>query len=120
MEQLILNAKERRTIPVKLQILDSNNLPLTNTTITVPPVITLMYTSGVIGSPTTAVTDLLSPGQADDGNSFRYDPTSQKWIFNLSTKNSTAAGTYTIGVISGDDTIYGLNVSDCSVAFARK
>lgn len=119
-EQLVLNAKEKRTIPVKLKILDNNSLPLTSNTITVPPVITLMYTSSVIGSPTTEVTDLLSPGLADDGNSFRYDPTSQKWIFNLATKNLTAIGTYTIGVTSGDDSIYNLNASNCSVAFARK
>jgi hypothetical protein len=119
-EQLILNAKERRTVPVKLQISDSNNAPLTAAELSVPPVATVMYTSSVIGSVATEVTDLLSPGQADDGNSFRYDSTSQRWIFNLSTKNLTATGTYTVGVTSGDTAAYSLNVSNCAIAFARK
>jgi hypothetical protein len=117
-EQLILNSKDRRTIPVKMQILSSGS-PVTDATLTVPPVITVTYTSGILAVAVSPV-DLLSPGLAEDGNSFRYDAPTTRWIFNLGTKALTASGTYTIGVVSGDDSAYTLDVSTCMIPFARK
>jgi hypothetical protein len=38
------------------------------------------------------------------GNQFEWD--GEKWHYNLGTKNLTAAGTYTVTMVSGDDCEY--------------
>ena len=51
-----------------------------------------------------------------EGNQFDY--TAGKWRFNLKTKNYTAAGTYTIKLISGDELEY--SVAACEAYFVRQ
>ena len=53
----------------------------------------------------TMITDqALSAGAGTEGNQFEF--LDSKRQFNLKTKNYTAAGTYTITMVSGDDTEY--------------
>jgi hypothetical protein len=58
---------------------------------------------------------ITAPGHTDEGNEFRYDD--PHWIFNLSTKPYIAAGTYTVTIMSGDDSEYILD--DCMGTFVR-
>lgn len=117
-ERLALGAKEKRTIPVKLQLI-RNNLPATDYNLVPPPVISVAFTGSTSSVPVTVTADLAN-GSADDGNALRYDPSEQSWKFNLSTKNLSQAGTYTISIVSGDNSAYTVNPANCSIAFERK
>ncbi|MSV34480.1 MAG: hypothetical protein EXQ47_02620 [Bryobacterales bacterium] len=66
------------------------------------------------------VTADLANGSADDGNALRYNAADQSWKFNLSTKNLSQAGTYTISIVSGNISLYTVNPANCSIAFERK
>jgi len=57
----------------------------------------------VVGGVTTTVQDVVA--NANDGNNaFRFDPTLQEWVFNISTKN----------LLAGDKYIYTVSLNDGS------
>jgi hypothetical protein len=51
-----------------------------------------------------------SSGSSNNGNYFRYDPTNNQYIFNLSTKGMSP-GTYTIFVTLNDGTTYSISIT---------
>jgi hypothetical protein len=100
------------TVPVKFQLL-CNDAPITNAVAN----LTVKMANGS----TTAGTDVpSSTSAATTGNLFRYDGTSQQYIFNLSTKDSytnpdgTArpftAGTWTLSIVLDDGTSRSVNL----------
>jgi hypothetical protein len=76
------------TIPVKLQIFDASGAPIS----TVVASIAVQKKDAVADVPINETTLSTTP---DQGTTFRYDPTGQQYIFNLSTK-PLSAGTWTI------------------------
>jgi hypothetical protein len=88
------------TIPVKFQLL-CNGVPVTNA-----------VASLMVSQDGSAPGKAISTSAATTGNLFRYDSTSQQYIFNLATKNgytgsdgSTAAytaGTWTLTIVLDD------------------
>ena len=85
-----------RTVPVKFQLTGAS-AGITNLQ---ARLYVTKITNNVLGTDTEAI----STSAADSGNTFRYDPTSQSYIFNLGTSNLTA-GTYQLKIyVNGDNT----------------
>lgn len=98
-----VTVKKNRVLPLKAQLFESVSNPITDLDIVAPPVIQILFTSGI--TPAEDVTaQALSAGQGTEGNQFEFG--TGKWQFNLNTKNYTAAGTYTISMVSGDESEY--------------
>jgi len=86
--------KQGSTIPVKFQLRDANGDFVTNATATISLTKISNGTTGEVNEPITT-------GNANTGNLFRYDSTSNQYIFNLGTRNLTV-GTYRITINPGD------------------
>jgi sugar lactone lactonase YvrE len=81
------------TVPVKFQLTGASS-PITNL---VARLYVAMVSSGVTGTDVEAI----STSAADSGNTFRYDPVSGQYIFNLGT-SALAVGTWRIRADLGD------------------
>ena len=82
------------TVPVKFQLFTPTGAPVTNARVN------LRY---VFGDPTPdeAINESVITSSGDAGTSFRYDATSQQYVYNLSTKTPPSAG-----ISQGTWTIY--------------
>ena len=92
------------TIPIKFQLTDVQGVFVTNAS----PSISRELISG--GTPSGEVIDGNSSGAANTDSTFRYDPDSNQYIFNLATKDLTAPATYRITVALGDGTTQQVNI----------
>ena len=120
-QPLALKKKSKRTIPVKLELVDEDGFIVTDLDIVASPVITVLYNGAVIGEVPPDDGDLLPNGSANDDNVFRFDSDSSQWIYNLGTKQFKAPGTYTVMVASGDTSEYTINSPNgaCVQTFER-
>jgi hypothetical protein len=84
------------TVPVKFQLKDVQGSFVTNA---VAKIYVAKISNNVIGSEIEAV----STAAATSGNTFRYESSTNQYIFNLSTKN-LSAGTWQIRILLGDGT----------------
>jgi hypothetical protein len=107
------NAPSTLVLPLKVQVSDSGG-PITDADIASPPVLQVLYDSGVIVA-NEVTADALPAGQASIGNQFVFT-NDGKWEFHLGTWNYTAPGAYTISVASGDTTEYVINPT-CTATF---
>jgi hypothetical protein len=112
-KELPSNAPSTLVLPLKVQVSDSGG-PITDADIASPPVLQVLYNSGVIVA-NDVTADALPAGQASIGNQFVFT-NDGKWGFNLGTWYYTAPGTYTISVASGDATEYVINPT-CTATF---
>ena len=71
--------------------------------------------TGIGEDPVDVTDDALSAGQGTDGNQFVFND-EDKWQFNLKIKNYDAPGTYTITMVSGDDSEYVIDPT-CEASF---
>lgn len=100
-----VTVKKNRVLPFKSIVEDENASPITDSDIVSPPVIQVLFDSGI--APAIDVTDdALPAGEGTEGNQFEFS--TDKWQFNLKTKNYTALGTYTVTMQSGDDAEYAI------------
>jgi MBG domain-containing protein/Big-like domain-containing protein len=91
--------KAGRTVPVKFRVGDVNG-----NSIGTPGVVTsFLIISVITGTGSTSVD--LPPTSTNGDTSFRFDTTSQQWIFNLNTSGLTAGSTYVfqIGLADGSN-----------------
>ena len=117
-EPIALNKKSKRTIPLKMTLLDADGTLISETDFT-PPVVNVTFGSQVFGESPPDTDDLLPQGAANVDNVFRYDNSISKWVYNLGTGQFTAAGTYTVKPIAGDTT-YTIDTSNtCVQTFER-
>ena len=86
--------------------------------ITAPPVLQVTYQSATEDDPTDVSNEAFPAGWGTDGNEFEYNLADQIWQYNLKTKNYSAAGTYTITMVSGDDSEYIIDPT-CTATFLR-
>lgn len=105
-----ITVKKNRVLPFKAELLNGDGLPVTD--LTPLPVIQVMFDSGV--GPEDLSDDALSAGKGIDGNQFEFD--GSKWRFNLSTKNYSTSGTYTVTIVSGDGSAYNISPT-CEATF---
>ena len=90
--------RQNATIPVKFRVCDFNGV-----SIGTPGVVASFELLRVIpGTATTEVT--VEPGSTTPDTEFRWDPSSQQWIFNLSTKDLAAGATYIYSIGLDDGT----------------
>jgi len=94
-----------RTVPVKFQLTAADGTPITNATATLQ---VFKITNLITGTTEEVYTE--ASGNSNIGNLFRYDVTSNQYIYNLSTKGYSS-GTYTLRVISNDQTQHEVLVS---------
>jgi hypothetical protein len=114
MDKGAVKVKKNRVLPLKAQLLDDNGNLLTDLDIAAPPVIQVMYQSQPGEDPEDVTDQALSAGMGTEGNKFEFD--GEKWHFNLKTKNYTASGTYTISMVSGDESEYVIDPT-CTAVF---
>lgn len=87
-----------RTVPAKFRVCDTNGV-----SIGTPGVVSsFLLTQIVSGTLTTNVEDIVDTNNPD--TAFRWDPTGQQWIFNISTQNLTANFTYIYTITLNDGT----------------
>jgi len=98
-----VTVKKNRVLPFKAIIQDESGNPIIDLDIVSPPVIQVLFGSD-IPSAVDVTDDALPAGQGTEGNQFEFG--TDKWQFNLKTKNYTAEGTYTVSMVSGDDSEY--------------
>jgi hypothetical protein len=99
---------------LKAQLSDSEGFPITDLEIGSLPVVQVIY-SPLGSSEVIDVSEQALPaGTGTEGNQFVFTDEG-KWQFNLKTSNYTAAGTYTIQMIPGDQWEYVLET--CTAQF---
>ena len=108
-----VTVKKNRVLPLKAELLDGGGNAITDLDVASPPVIQVLFDSGMGGDPVDVTDQALPAGQGTEGNQFVFSD--GKWHFNLKTKNYTAVGTYTISMVSGDDSEY--TVDSCVAEF---
>ena len=116
-EPLSLQAKNRRSIPVKMRLYDYHGNELTDADFVYPPVAVVDFeagNNGIVGE-----SDVVLTAVSDDGLDFRYDSNEGQWILNLSTKPYRTAGTYTVSVKSADPDFAVSSLGSCSEYFVR-
>ena len=94
-----------RTIPVQFRLTAADGTIVTNAVAT-------LQVEFVSGTPTGTddFTEATSSGNGDTGNTFRFDPTSGDYVFNLST-SGFAAGTWLLRTTLNDGTHYDVLIS---------
>ena len=109
----VVTVKKNRVLPLKAQLFDGDGFEITDFDITSPPIIQILFDSSIEDA--MDVTDYaLSAGHRTDYNQFVFTE-DWKWQFNLKTKNYSAAGTYTISMVSGDESEY--TIDNCEAQF---
>ncbi|MBI4610432.1 MAG: PxKF domain-containing protein [Candidatus Rokubacteria bacterium] len=91
----------RSTVPVKFQLFDANNVAIGTT------VATIRVTQ--VGGATVGDTIDLGTGATDTGNTFRFDPVSNQYIFNLDTK-VLGAGVWRIDARLDDGAVHSVHI----------
>jgi hypothetical protein len=113
MDKGAVKVKKNRVLPLKAELLDGDGYLVTDSDITAPPVIQVIF-QPTVGDAEDVTNEALSAGQGTDGNQFEFSD--GKWQFNLKTKNYSGAGTYTITMVSGDECEYVIDTT-CTASF---
>jgi hypothetical protein len=96
--------KPNRALPFKADLVDGTGNLVTDTTISAPPVIQVIYSPGVSGTPVDISGETLAVGLGTGGNQFVFTD-EFKWQYNLKLgKNNafSAPGTYMVTMEPGD------------------
>jgi len=115
--QLMLKAKVKRAIPMKMMLTDGTNV-ITDLDVSAPPVVNVLFSPTPPDGGGDVTAQLLPLGQANEDNIFRYDDITQTWIYNLGTKPFVASGTYEVFAVAGDGS-YEIDDS-CTGTFIRQ
>jgi len=98
--------KHRRTVPAKFRVCDANGI-----SIGTPGVVSSFFLIEILNG-TTASSAQDDVDTNDPDTAFRWDPTSQQWIFNIATADLAAGNTYVYAITLNDDSViyfqYGL------------
>ncbi len=89
--------KPNRVLPLRMELLDGEGVPQTDSEIFANPVVQVIYSGA--GVSTADLESLETAGKGDDGNMFVFN--GSNWAFNMKTKG-LAPGSYTITAVSGD------------------
>jgi hypothetical protein len=89
--------KQGSTVPAKFRVCDANGV-----SIGTAGVVTGFTATSQAGTATATVNETIVSTTPD--TAFRWDPTAQQWIFNISTKNLKANTTYMYDVALNDGT----------------
>jgi hypothetical protein len=101
MDKEVVKARGNRALPLKADLVTPDLLSV-GSSISSPPVIEVIFAAETAGFPLDVTAQALAVGQATDGNQFVLTG-DNRWTYNLKLNNYTASGTYTISMVSGDD-----------------
>jgi len=96
--------KKRGAIPVKFQLQNCAGGNIANAVATIE---VHFITNGVVGD---EAIDIGSTGSANTGNLYRYDPTAQQYIYNLSASSLQSNSLYLIRTILDDGTTHDVTI----------
>jgi hypothetical protein len=98
--------KQGRTVPAKFSVYDANGVSIGSLGV----VSKFLLTGIQSGTNTNTVEDVVDTNNPD--TAFRWDPTGQQWIFNITTGNLSAGSTYSYTITLNDGSMitfqYGL------------
>jgi hypothetical protein len=114
-----ITARGNRALPLKAQLIDDGGLPISDIDVTALPIVQVVFSSGSGGDPIDVSDHAYPAGWGTDGNQFEYNLADLVWQFNLKTKNYTGPGTYSITMVSGDDSEYIIDPA-CEAVFVRE
>ena len=114
-----VTARGNRALPLKARLFDGNDHELTDQDLTSPPVLQVTYQSIPTAEPVDVSDDAYPAGWGTEGNQFEYNPAEGVWQYNLKTKDYSAAGEYTITMVTGDDSEYVIDPT-CTAVFLRE
>lgn len=112
---MMVTKSSKRALPLKFNLFDEYGNEVTD--LSPPPVVEVKVLPNSGSSIPGWDGELLPPGLSDDGNEFRYDFESGKWILNLGMKAYTASTTYIISVMAGDSSYA---IDGCTESFTRQ
>jgi sugar lactone lactonase YvrE len=113
-----VTAHGNRALPLKARLFDCDGNEITDLDLAAPPVVQVLFDSSQGGDPQDVTGDAYPAGWGTEGNQFEYNVGDGIWQYNLKTKNYTAAGSYTITMVSGDDSEYVIDPT-CTAVFLR-
>jgi hypothetical protein len=90
--------KQKSTVPVKFRVCDANGVPIGANVVQTFNLVTVLY-----GTTTTMVNEPVDATTPD--STFRWDPSSQQWIFNSNTKALSANRTYGFAITLTDASV---------------
>jgi hypothetical protein len=108
-----------RALPIKGRLFGADGNEVTDLELTAPPVLQVMFQSTGGGATVDVTDDALPAGFGTEGNEFEYNVADGIWQYNLKTKDYSAAGTYTITMVSGDDFEYTIDPT-CEAGFEKQ
>jgi hypothetical protein len=112
---MMVTKKSKRALPLKFNLFDEYGDEIID--LSPPPIVEVKVLPHTGSSIPGWDGELLPPGLSDDGNEFRYDLESGKWILNLGMKTYTASTTYIISVLAGDSSYA---IEGCTESFTRQ
>jgi hypothetical protein len=98
----IQQGRQGRTIPVKFRLTCTNGTSVATAVASIAVYKVLDVATGTVD--TTDLTSDAGSSSHEGGNRFRYDTTSQQYVYNLSTQGWAAPATYQVVVILDDGT----------------
>jgi streptogramin lyase len=113
-----VTARGNRALPLKAQLFDADGYEMTDLELVAPPVLQVKFKAAGGAGAVDVTDDVLPAGQSTEGNEFEYNLADGVWQFNLKTKNYSAGGTYTITIVSGDNSEYIIDPT-CEAKFGR-
>lgn len=90
--------KQGRTVPAKFRVCDANGI-----SVGTPGVVSQFFISGIYNGTVNQVDETVAATNND--TAFRWDPTAQQWIFNISTSSLSANKTYLFTILLNDGTL---------------
>ena len=108
-----VTVRKNRALPLKAVLADDSGNSVSGERILALPVLQVLFDPAGGGEAVDVTDEAFPAGQGTDGNQFVFSD--GLWRFNLKTKNYSAAGTYTMTMVSGDESEY--FVEGCSAQF---
>ena len=112
---IALKRQQQRAIPVKMMVRDAAGSLLGDSDIAAP-VVSVDFNTGAEAA-IDMTSELLPLGQANVDNVFRFEASTSTWVYNLSTKFFSNAGTYRVVARAGDQSY--LVDASCAGSFVR-
>ena len=111
---LSLKKNSKRVIPLKMTLVNSEGIEITDADLSAPPVVNVLFGGQVYGEVPPDSEDLLPTGGANNDNIFRFE--NSKWIYNLGTEQFVSPGVYTVKAVAGDGSYI---IDGCMETFER-
>lgn len=115
MHEYPVKVKKNRVLPHKMLLFSQEGDLITDADLAAPPVMEVTYQSTIEEDPVDVSDEALPAGNSSEGNQFVFTEEGY-WQLNLSTRNYSASGIYTVRAKSGDEWEYQV-IPTCETRF---